>query len=396
MKKILIVNNNMHIGGVQRALADLLPSICAQYEITLLLFHPVGEYLADIPQSVKLLTPGSAYRFLGMTREDAKKHFAWSVQRAFFALVTRLFGRKYATFWMGLGQKTLRGYDVAISYLHDGGDKVFYGGCNAFVLRHVAAPEKIAFLHCDYRKCGAETAENAAQYARFDRIAACSEGCGQSFAEAVPHLREKVFTVHNCQDFARIRSAAERAPMAFSPAYVQILTVARLGREKGVARAIRAIAQLGDAKEKLRYCIIGDGIERGAIEALIRQLGLCEIVTLCGALPNPYGYMQAADLLLIPSYSEAAPLVIGEAASLGTPILSTETASAKEMITQTGVGWVCKNSVEGIADMLRELIADPLILVQKKEMLRTYTQDNHTALAEFAKLLGDAETGVKV
>ena len=48
-------------------------------------------------------------------------------------------------------------------------------------------------------------------------------------------------------------------------------------------------------------------------------------------MDNPYGYIKAADLLLIPSYNEAAPLVIGEAAGLETPILSTETSSAKEM-----------------------------------------------------------------
>ena len=41
-KKILIVNNNMHIGGVQRALVNLLKCIHGRYEITLLLFHPEG------------------------------------------------------------------------------------------------------------------------------------------------------------------------------------------------------------------------------------------------------------------------------------------------------------------------------------------------------------------
>ena len=49
MKKILIVNNNMHIGGVQKALVSLLWAIRDQYDITLLLFHPGGECRKELP-----------------------------------------------------------------------------------------------------------------------------------------------------------------------------------------------------------------------------------------------------------------------------------------------------------------------------------------------------------
>ena len=42
MKRILIVNNNMHIGGVQKALLNLLQTLHADYDITLLLFYRGG------------------------------------------------------------------------------------------------------------------------------------------------------------------------------------------------------------------------------------------------------------------------------------------------------------------------------------------------------------------
>ena len=38
MKKLIIVNNNMKIGGVQKSLTNLLHSIHGRYDITLLLF----------------------------------------------------------------------------------------------------------------------------------------------------------------------------------------------------------------------------------------------------------------------------------------------------------------------------------------------------------------------
>lgn len=401
MKKILIVNNNMQLGGVQRALVSLLWSICDRYEVTLLLFYPSGENLKELPPNVRVICPTSPYRCFGITKHDACG--TWDrLCRSFYAAVTRLFGRKYAVRLMSLWQKKLRGYDVAISYLHDAGERVFYGGCNDFVLRHVDADRKIAFLHCDYRECGANTQENRKKYAAFDVIAACSQGCADSFAAAVPELKEKVRVVKNCHRFDRIRALAEQNGDASRPTppvrvdlpdepitqrKLRILTVARLGKEKGVVRAVRAIAALGVLKNRLQYDIIGDGIEKPLLQQTIENEHLSDCVCLLGAMDNPYGYIKAADLLLIPSYSEAAPLVIGEAACLGTPVLSTETSSAREMLEQTGFGLVCDNSEQGIAEALSELLTDPEQIDMLCRRLSAYRPNNEAALDGFTELI---------
>ena len=82
---------------------------------------------------------------------------------------------------------------------------------------------------------------------------------------------------------------------------------------------------------------------------------------------------------MIPSYSEAAPLVIGEAACLGTPILSTETSSARQMVEKTGFGWVCGNSETAMEEMLRGLLSEPSVLEERKQYLRNRAQDNQEA-----------------
>lgn len=386
MKKILIVNNNLYIGGVQKALVSLLWNIRGKYDITLLLFHPGGAYQADLPPEVKVITPDSPYRYLGMTRADT---VTWrdKLGRAFYAGIARLLGRKYAAGFMALGQKQLGEYAVAVSYLHNGADKLFYGGCNEFVLRHVAAAKKVAFLHCDYTLCGANTPANEKMYARFDAIAACSQGCADAFLSVNPHLKDKVQVVTNCHQFDRIRQAAEDAPVQLDGNKINVVTVARLGTEKGVERAVSSIARLGAEKEKLRYHIVGDGPYRPLIEKIVEQEGLGDCVTLHGMQSNPYGYIKAADLLLIPSYSEAAPLVIGEAACLGTPVLSTETSSAREMVEAAGYGWVCQNSEDAMQKALTGLLADPGALDSAKERLSALTIDNTTAISQFARLV---------
>lgn len=385
MKKILIVNNNMHIGGVQKALVSLLWSIRERYDITLLLFHPKGVCLEELPPEVKVISPRSAFRYLGMTKQDSLS-LKDKLGRSFFAAISRSFGRKCAIWLMSLGQKALEGYDVAISYLHDGGSKAFYGGCNDFVLKHVAAKQKITFLHCDYLHCGANTPENRGKYDKFDRIAACSQGCADAFLQANPNLKDKVKVVRNCHRFEKIRSAASQ-PATLKADKINILTVARFGKEKSVERGLLALARLGDEKEKVHYHIIGDGVQKPLLEKIIEEEGLSSCVTLWGEMKNPYGHMGRADLLLIPSVSEAAPLVIGEAVCLGTPVLSTETSSAREMIEKTDYGWVCKNSVDGIASSLAELLRQPKLLHEAKERLKKLTLDNAVAVAQFDALL---------
>ena len=386
MKKILIVNNNMHIGGVQKALVSLLWSIRTQYEITLLLFSGSGECLQDIPPEVKVVTVQSAYRYLGMSNRDAHS-FQDRLGRGFYAALTRVLGRQYAIALMSLTQKKIEGYDVAISYLHNGSQRMFYGGCNDFVLKHTAAVKKITFLHCDYAGCGADNPGNKKQYAKFNYIAACSQGCADRFLQANPEFETKITVVPNCHRFEDIQKKAAEAPVALSEGKCNIVTVARLGKEKGVERALRVIARMGHLKEKLHYYVIGDGIQKPLLQQILQEEALEHTVTLCGEMENPYGYINAADLLLIPSYSEAAPLVIGEAAFLETPVLSMKTSSAQEMIEDSGFGWVCENTENAMQDALEQLLKEPALLEKKKKLLKNNSLNNKDAISQFEKLI---------
>ena len=385
-KKILIVNNNMHIGGVQKSLLNLLWNLQNQYEITLLLFYQGGEYLSEIPPEIKVVSDVGEYRYLGMNKTDVKS-ISEKWKRFFYAGISRTFGRKYAIKIMSICHKKRMKYDVAISYLHNSADKVFYGGCNEFVLNHVEAKKKIAFLHCDYHKCGADTKENKQQLLQFDRIAACSQGCADSFLESVPEIKGKVRVVRNSHHIEDILQKATEAPVTLKRNSLNVVTVARLGKEKGVERALRAIAMMGEEKRNMHYYVIGDGIQMPLLKQIIEEKDLSGVVTLCGMRTNPYGYIRAADLLLIPSYSEAAPLVIGEAALLGTPVLSTETSSAKEMIEDTGYGWVCENSERGISETLSQILFDRKDDMHKKKAREQVEEENQLSIHQFIQCM---------
>ena len=388
MKRILIVNNNMHIGGVQKALLNLLQELRADYDITLLLFYCGGELLKELPDGIRVLSPAGPFRYWGMSRNDAAT-VTDRLLRTFWAGLTRVFGRPFSMRIAALLQKRIRGFDVAISFLHSGPNHMFYGGCNEFVLNCVEAEKKFTFLHCDYGEIHAESKYNEGIYRRFDRIAACSDGCRRAFLGIVPQFSEKTVVVPNFQNYEAIRKQAQ--PVGLSSDRLNILTVARFGREKGILRALRAVAGLGPQARRIRYYIIGDGQEYAEAQRSIPELGLSDTVFLLGAMGNPYGYMKEADLLLIPSFAEAAPMVIREAACLGTPVLTTATSSAVDMVQEACIGWVCANTQDGITQGIRQLLDDPQQLQDIRTALHTAKFDNTEARRKFSELINGYE-----
>ena len=387
MKKLLIVNNNLQVGGVQRALVSLLWAMRGEYDITLLLFANRGPLCAELPPEIKVLEVRSLYHYFGLTRYDvAGKPGLW-LPRAALAASARTVGQPWTARLCDLSQPKLRGWDVAIAFLHNGRPRQFYGGCNDFVLDCVEARRKVAFVHADFRECGGAHPANRRQYARFDAIAVVSEGCRDGFLAAFPELAVKTLVVRNSHRFDDLRARAAEA-VELPGDRINVLTVARLAREKGVDRALRAVAALPAAfRSRLRYTVIGEGIERPALEKLVRALGLDKTVALLGELPNPYPYLRAADLLLIPSRHEAAPLVIDEAAAFGTPVLSTRTSSAEAMIARRGLGWVCENGETDLTEALASLLAAPERLAAKRGELAGLPFDNSAAHADFYRLM---------
>lgn len=387
MKKVIIVNNNMKVGGVQKSLYNLLWSMdtTQQYDVTLLLFSKTGAYLADLPPTVKVVECGGPFRFLG--REQREFHGVSALVRGVFAAVSRLFGRRTALRLLLLGQpRQSESFDYAVSFLHNGRAKAFYGGVQEYVLHRVSAKKKIAFLHCDYRACGADHKANNRMMQRFDTIAACSDGCRRTFTAALPSMAERCVTVRNCHRFDVIRAMAEEQPILYDRARVNVITVARLTHEKGIERAIAAVKTAVTRGIPLTLHIVGDGAMRGEWETLTETLGVADCVVFYGEQTNPYRYMKNADLFLLSSYHEAAPMVLDEARALGVPILTTATTSSREMVVDTAAGEVCENTAAALAEALCRMAADRDALAAYKTRL-TGAADNRTALAQWDALL---------
>ena len=358
MKKLIIVNNNLEIGGVQTSLINLLKEIHADYEITLLLFHEKEGYRALLPSDVRIETVKSPIKHLGMSKKDTKGRPLRFLSRAIWVTLTRLLGRRSAVRLMLLFQKRYRGYDYAVSYLHEHAPKLFYGGCNEFVLYKIDADKKVTWLHCDFTLCGADARESLGLYQRFDTIVACSEGAKKAFLSVMPECSDRTVAVRNCHDYDRIRTLAGNG-ISYPQNRINLLTVARLSEEKGIDRALRAVQYATLRGVPITYHIVGGGIEEERLKRLTKELALEDSVVFYGNQSNPYPYMKNADLFLLTSYHEAAPMVFDEAAFLGLPVLATATTSTDEMLVESEAGIVVENDGEAINEALYALLTHP-------------------------------------
>ena len=386
MKKIIIVNNNMKVGGVQKSLYNLLWEIEGKYDVTLCLFNKCGEYVDMLPPFVKVIEAKKPYAYLGISQGECSGLGA--VIRGGYAFVARLIGRKKILSFMNRIQPRLDGsYDCAISYLHNGREKSFYGGTQDFVLGCVKAERKVAFIHGDYRNCGANHSVNNRDMERFDAVAACSDGCRNAILSVLPSLESKCFTVRNCHRFDEIRAMADENPVEYSENHINLLIVARLSHEKGIERAIIALAEAIKAGASAKLHIVGGGSMLNELSLLASNLGVPDNVIFYGEQANPYRYMKNADVLLISSYHEAAPMVIDEAICLGLPVLTTETTSSYDMVTARGCGWVCENSQDALNEMLCRVVSDKNTISEVKEKLKNCQVNNGQALAQFDLLI---------
>ena len=109
----------------------------------------------------------------------------------------------------------------------------------------------------------------------------------------------------------------------------------RLVAGKGVDILLRAWARISTADRPLRLVIVGDGPERGMLEALARELGLDARVEFTGVLASAAvaGHFRAAGVAVFPfTGTEGLGLVVAEAQACGCPVIASDIPAMADLI----------------------------------------------------------------
>lgn len=129
---------------------------------------------------------------------------------------------------------------------------------------------------------------------------------------------------------ARLGVAAQTVLFAFA---------GRLVGWKGLAVALKALAEPTLRDADLKLLLIGDGPERTRLERLARDLGVCDRVVFHDPVPHGLlpAYYAAADVGVFPSIGdEAFGITIAEAMSCGKPVIASYVGGIPEVVGNEG------------------------------------------------------------
>ncbi len=172
----------------------------------------------------------------------------------------------------------------------------------------------------------------------------------------------KVRVIPNGVDVQRFnliprKEAKER--VGLDPNRRHLLYVGRLVAVKGLDLLLDAAALLMRQRKDLDLVLVGDGVEREALKQRAKDLGASERVHFVGAQPHdriPI-WMNAGDVLCLPSHKEGLPTVLLEALASGTPVVATAVSGTPEAVVDGVVGRLVRSrDPEEMASCLAEVL----------------------------------------
>lgn len=169
---------------------------------------------------------------------------------------------------------------------------------------------------------------------RDDKVITLSQNMRDYYSDYLPNAKLTfAYNSRECDSELRLSDEEEAQLLQFKGDSPLLCSVSGLNRRKGLLQIINVLQLL----DGFKYCVVGDGPERTALEEQASRLGVRERVLFVGSKPKGYRYLRYADIFVMPSYSEGFPLAMLEAASLGKAAVCSDIPIFKEIFTDEEV-----------------------------------------------------------
>ena len=246
-------------------------------------------------------------------------------------------------------------FDVAINYLETESP--------AFLLKHILADKYIQWCHIDVARLGEDNCcdKMLADWSQMDAIVCVSQLSLLHFVQRYPLLNEKTHLIYNFYEEAIIHELGQ-VSFGLHGEKPAMLSVGRMTEQKKYLRFLDVLARLRDDGLSFSWHVLGEGIQRDQILTKATQLQLLDKVFLHGLTDNPYKYMTACDLFVLPSGWEGFPTVTVEAKVLHCPVLATDVSGIREQLRHGETGWIVDNDENAIYDGLKHLLTHPELM----------------------------------
>jgi glycosyltransferase involved in cell wall biosynthesis len=198
-----------------------------------------------------------------------------------------------------------------------------------------------------------------------DDVIAVSADTARHLIEVEGAPPEKVHTILNGFEASRLelpdRSELDRlrAELGAEDAYL-LACVARLHPDKGQQYLFRALPRISERVDRpVVLAVIGEGPFEREFRAEVAALGCASQVRFLGFREDAPALMAAADLVVLPTLTEAFGIVLAEALHIGTPVVATRVGGVPEIVDDGVDGVLVEpESAEALADAIADLLDD--------------------------------------
>jgi len=176
-----------------------------------------------------------------------------------------------------------------------------------------------------------------------DRIVTLTDrGAAEHLARGIGRAAQYV-AVPSGVPTAELRAAAPtrteaRARLGLDPDTFVVVGLGRLVPIKGFDLLVRALPAVAAEIPSTRVVLVGDGAERGRLDALACALGVGARLDLAGEVFGVTTHLAAADVLAVPSRNEGMGRVMVEAMALRIPVVATAVGGIPDVVVDGECG----------------------------------------------------------
>ena len=369
MKKILIFNTNLAIGGAEKVLLNFTKELSKKYKITILLFFYEGELINEIPNNVDV-------RYIFKSPSKLKR-------RIIYKVIKFIPGKLLYNMF-----RIDRNYDLEIAFLEGIPVKILSG----------SRQKKIAWIHTNlneyHRTANVFTTINneSKSLKKYQNIIAVSDEVKSGLINKFKKIdNDQITVVENFVDIDEIvnKSNEYLKDNIITNNNITFCSVGRLVKENGYDRLIRIHKKLLDEGFNHNIIIVGGGYLKEELKEKINEYNIEKSFKLIGADMNPYRYIKYSDVYINCSYVEGYPVSLIEALALKKAIIAVDTAGVKKILNNGEYGKIINNTDLEIYYEMKNIISNPqyLDILNKNACLGYDSIDNSKIVEKIMNII---------